>query len=399
MLRNHRIMIVCLILAVTLGCGLFSKSTGGSEVILAATEVGTPVGSAATKSIGPSGGSLASPDNRLTLTVPPNAVSDAVNFAIQPVTNKSATGLGLAYGLEPTGKTFTTPLEISVHYDDHDLEGTFPEALSLAYQDQKGAWHLQKSAKLDMEKKTLTVSTTHFSIWSLGPVIKLSPSKATLRVGESLDILITMCAEGFFDRIVTGFADCKTGWWAGTTWRLLGVGKLTGDYPRMIYTAPGKKPIPNVATVVFTYTDIKMVNCPDSITKGDCYKTVYEPLKSEITIVDRGYRASGSDGPTSYSGVVCSLEKPFTITGNNTLVPYPLKFVPSSGTVGTLSYSATYKLLTMAGEGTYTIEGADTNKPRILAQTKSTLSGMSHSSSGGGPAHIDLTPLDTDECK
>jgi hypothetical protein len=52
----------------------------------------------------------------------------------------------------------------------------------------------------------------------------------------------------------------------------------------------------------------------------------------------------------------------------------------------------------MAGSGTYTVEGADTDKPRILAQTKSTLTGMGHSSSGGGPAHIDLTPLDTDEC-
>jgi hypothetical protein len=112
----------------------------------------------------------------------------------------------------------------------------------------------------------------------------------------------------------------------------------------------------------------------------------------------QGYSASGQDGPTTYSGVVCSLEKPFTITANNGFLTYPLNFAPSNGTTGTLSYLTTWKVLTMSGSGTYTVEGADSDKLRILAQTKSTLSSMGRSSSGGGPAHIDLTPLDTDEC-
>jgi hypothetical protein len=55
-------------------------------------------------------------------------------------------------------------------------------------------------------------------------------------------------------------------------------------------------------------------------------------------------------------------------------------------------------MLTMAGSGTYTIEGIDTDTPKIVAQTKSTLSAMGRTSSGGGPAHIDLTPLDGNEC-
>ncbi|MEP6788307.1 MAG: hypothetical protein ABJB40_07745 [Acidobacteriota bacterium] len=69
--------------------------------------------------------------------------TEKVAFSIQPGTHKFANGLGLAYRLEPEGKTFTNPPEISVHYNDHDLEGTFPEALSLAYQDDKGTWHMQ----------------------------------------------------------------------------------------------------------------------------------------------------------------------------------------------------------------------------------------------------------------
>jgi hypothetical protein len=353
------------------------------------------------------GGSITSPDGRLTLTIPQNALAETVEFAIQPVTNKFGVGLGLAYRLDPDGKTFTTPLEISVHYDDHDLEGTFPEALSLAYQDKEGAWHMQKAIRLDKDKKTITVSTAHFSVWTSGFTQKISPSKATVRVGESLGLTFTYCNEGlisgFIYKLIAHWEDCKPGWGDRDKWKLVGEGKLTGAYPQIIYTAPGKKPMPNVATVSITNDfDGHWVDVPcgsPGVTGCQHWQVDYKSAESVITIVDRGYRASGRDGPTSYSGVVCSLDKPFTITGNNALVAFPLKFVPSSGTAGTLSYSATYKFLTMAGAGTYTIEGADTDKPRILAETKSTLSGMGRSSSGGGPAHIDLTPLDTDECK
>jgi len=64
----------------------------------------------------------------------------------------------------PLERHLPNPLEISIRYDDHDLEGTVPEVLSLAYQDKGGAWHMQKVIKLDKDKKTITVSTTHFSI-------------------------------------------------------------------------------------------------------------------------------------------------------------------------------------------------------------------------------------------
>src|SRR5713101_6531496 len=143
---------------------LYSSKTS-DEVVFAATEVGTPVGDKVTKDIGPAGGTLVSPDGRLTLTVPPNALTETLPFAIQPVTNKFEAGLGLSYRLEPEGKTFATPLDISVHYDDHDLEGTFPEALSIAYQDKDGAWHMQQAIELNKDKKTVTLPATHFSVY------------------------------------------------------------------------------------------------------------------------------------------------------------------------------------------------------------------------------------------
>ena len=238
--------------------------------------------------------------------------------------------------------------------------------------------------------------------------LRIQPARATIRVGETLNLEITGCLPDepadWEDRLFNPFGygplpgtictvtDGRYKYPLSVNWH---VDEGTIDDPgklRILYTAPPKKPTPNVATLVYPYGVFGL----DSDGGGGQRNGM---LISHITIIDRGYRASGHDGTTSYHGVVCSLEQPFTIMGDNTLVPYPIKFFPTSGTGGTLSYLATWKVLVMSGVGTYTVEGADTDNPWILAQTKSTLTGMGRSSSGGGPAHIYLTPLDGDECK
>lgn len=77
------------------GCNFSPNKASDVEVVLPATEVGTPQGAKATRSIGPAGGTLASPDGRLTLTVPADALKETVAFSIQPVTNNAEGGLGL----------------------------------------------------------------------------------------------------------------------------------------------------------------------------------------------------------------------------------------------------------------------------------------------------------------
>jgi len=220
-------------------------------MVFARTEVGTPVGNKVTKDIGPEGGTLVSPDGRLTLTVPQNALTETVPFSIQPVTSKFQTGLGLSYRLEPEGKTFATPLDISVHYDDHDLEGTFPEALSIAYQDKEGAWHMKEGIELNKETKTVTLAATHFSVYAFIYLYSLSPAKATVHVGDSVKILATYCHPGAGIAYILSLGkdgSCSHGeagvFGATSAWKLQGEGKLTKDdrSPAWIYTAPGKKP-------------------------------------------------------------------------------------------------------------------------------------------------------------
>jgi len=386
MIRKKYILIPLVVMIVIITVGalsyyLFLSKVSSGEMVFAPTEVGTPEGDKVTKDIGPAGGSIASPDGRLTLTVPQNALTDTVAFTIQPITNKAGGGLGSAYRLGPDGKTFTTPLEISVRYDEHDLEGTIPEALSLAYQDEKAAWHAQKLAKLDRDKKTLTVSTTHFSDWSFLSRLVLSPSEATLPVGVGLPIrVLYQCQIGYIEKI---FRKCEAlpPQKNHHPWELQGAGTIDQSG---LYTAPAKRPSPNIVHVLYSYEFEQWDETRIEKMTGT--------LAAVITIVDRGYRATGSDGPTSYSGTVCSLDKSFTVFGHNGGLTYTDQFTPSSG-LATLS--GQYGGATWAGSGPYKVEGIDTDKPQIVWRVSTTVNGLA---GGTGVAHIDLVPLDTDEC-
>jgi hypothetical protein len=423
MIKKRYIFIPLVVLSIgvlvigAIGYILFFRQADGHEVVFAATEVGAPEGPAATKNIGPSGGTLESPDGRLTLTVPQNALTETVPFSIQPVTDKFEAGLGSSYRLEPSGMTFDTPLDISVHYDDHDLESTIPEALSLAYQDKDGAWHAQNGIDLNKGTKTITFSATHFSDYALIWRLRLLPAKATLHPGESVKILPTDCAPVgvFWNALhyIAGMSEiCGDGWGYDSDWKLVGEGKLTQDWPRLIYTAPGKKPTPNVATVVL-YNPKAMLPIPRPCTERDgyvsgknsekwilrtrCYNFVPgQSVESVITIVDWGYKVSGQDGPVSYSGVVCDLDRPFSVTTTMGPLTFPTKFEPHDAASGIATWGATY-YARGAGSGPYSVT-EDGSGYKITLHMASSVSLAGRTAGGSGDAHIVLTPLEGNEC-
>ena len=373
------------------GYRLYLSKTS-DEVVFAATEIGTPVGPNVSREIGPAGGTLVSPDGRLTLNVPRNALTETVAFSIQPITNKSEGGLGLAYRLGPDGKTFTTPLQLSVRYDDHDLEGTVPEALTIAYQDGKGAWHAQKSGTLDEAAKTLTVATTHFTDEACLARFRIRPAEATIYVGNDICIELIECEEsGFWDKIWSRPLHCYPVKEVKQAWALRGEGRLNYECSNGVgYQAPLKKPRPNIAWVGLT-ADLWVWNRATGETSKE-----QKTFLTKITIIDRGYSASGQVGDGVFSGDICDLETTFTIKNSNPFMP-SWKFVPSSPTNGT--YSFVYSsLATGSGGGTYTITGTDTLKTglELTGSATANLAGMSESRRP--PIHIDLVPLDK-ECK
>jgi hypothetical protein len=142
-------------------------------------------------------------------------------------------------------------------------------------------------------------------------------------------------------------------------------------------------------------------NAPSGITAiVDILKTVHWDLGEQVfRLTDwqqSGYRATGGDGPTTYSGTICSLDKEFTVIGHNGPLDLTFKFTPSGdGRAGTATLRGSVSVATWIGDGPYTIEGFDSEKPKIVWVTHQTVSGKI---SGSGTFHIDLVPLETDEC-
>jgi len=398
--KTQNLIPVLVLVFCVLGCSKLTGS-GGKEVVYAPTEVGTPVGDNVTKDIGPSGGTIASPDGRLTLTVPQNAVDKSVSFAIQPITNKAANGLGLAYRLGPDGMTFATPVDVSVRYDEKDLEGTVPEALSVAYQDKKGEWHAQRSAKLDQPAKTISFVTTHFTDFAFLSRMRIDPPAATVRVGRSVAITLLVCSEpDLLDRLMSRPGNCSFPPQSdSSSWSVVGEGTISDGGPSgIMYNAPATRPDPNFAWVKREIT----FNLWDPQTGAT--SRVTKTFASRITIIDAGYKATGNSAGLAWSGTVCDLQRPFNLLGQARLLTFILRLTPSAdGASGTATVSGGGHGVTLHdGVGSYTVTGADTDSPRIILTMESfkgSYPGVG-TAEGSGTRVISLVPLDasSNEC-
>jgi hypothetical protein len=161
---------------------------------------------------------------------------------------------------------------------------------------------------------------------------------------------------------------------------------------RVIYTAPQIKPNPNVATVTLPFALEH---------RGDTYEPPHRGmLISRITIIDRGYRATGTaGGGVVFAGVVCDLNAPFSIDARSPLMTFPLKFEPSSPTAGAWRYTATIPHLQTSGGGNYTVDQPSADHStliRIVGSSNAKIPVIS--AAGGGPATIQLVPLESGEC-
>jgi hypothetical protein len=167
-------------------------SGGTGDPTPAVTAVGTPVGSPVTKNMDASGGSLTSPDGKLSLVIPAGALSANTAIGIQPVTNTAPGGIGMAYQLLPEGTKFNVPVTLTYHYADRDVNGSMPYFLYIAYQENTGSWKSDiKQRGLDTVAKTVSITSTHFSIWSAFEDIVLVAGKDEYHEGESSYFQVT----------------------------------------------------------------------------------------------------------------------------------------------------------------------------------------------------------------
>lgn len=227
------------------------------------TAIGEPIAGMTTISntIGPSGGTVTSSDQRVTVTIPEGALSADATISVQPISNFAHGGIGVAYRM--TGaETFQKPVTLIFTYTDEELTGTAPEFLDVAFQNADGFWQLADTATLHLTSKTITATTTHFTDWSFVTRFRLSPSAARVKVDDGkkfhIEFAYPLLGRGS-DKPQVGF-----GWSAisvtygarvASEWAVNGIaggnstiGTIYADVERGGYAAPSKKPSP--ATVI-----------------------------------------------------------------------------------------------------------------------------------------------------
>lgn len=229
-----------------------------------ATAVGTPTGSATSATIGAAGGSVSTPDGKIALTIPAGALASDTVIGIQPVTNNAHGGLGAGYRLTPDGQTFAQPVVLTFSYTDQQLTGSAPEILGAAFQTPTGFWQWLGTPTIDSVAKTISISSTHFTDFSLVQGYRLQPLSKTLKVNESLALQVAFCyPQPGSDLTPLGLA-CDTADsqvevaapFDISEWSVNGIaggnataGTVSGNGPSATYKAPATKPTPNTVAV------------------------------------------------------------------------------------------------------------------------------------------------------
>jgi hypothetical protein len=262
----------------------------------AVTLVGSPTGNAVTAVIGTAGGSVTSADGKVKITLPAGALAGDTTVGIQPISNMAPGGLGDAYRLTPEGTQFAAPATLSFALSTEDLNGTTLSQANIASQNASGQWQVSPVSR-DVNSRTLTVSSSHFSDWSRVSGLQLRPPSATLPIGKSTTLHIRVCYlvdEG--DDLFSLLADCQDdlsgplppnsplNWQVnGTLGGSDAVGTLSADGIQAVYTAPGQPPAANPVAVSVTYAGQILVSNINVVSALQYSGTISSTLESNYS--------------------------------------------------------------------------------------------------------------------
>lgn len=316
--------------------------SGPSPVVTALGSVISSV-SPSTQSIGPAGGTVSSSDGRLTLSVPANALSAATTLSIQSISNTAPGGRGNGYRLQPDGLTFAQPVTLTMSYTDSDIAGGSAQALGIATQAADGTWS-RATPTVDTVNKTVSVTSSHFSDWSLVEGLSLRPPTATVRVGntQTLDVVTCFAPRPGSSNVALGYDcanenyplylkvdNCSVNGVAGGNSAL---GQVSYDNAgTATYTAPAAVPSPATVTVS---CDAAYFNAPTKYT-----------LISNITVVGPTYSGTFSADVNLtllHSSVATATLSGFVLDTANSVAGDVAKYING---VGTAQVTVTLPLL------------------------------------------------------
>ncbi|XWW44978.1 hypothetical protein JYG30_19905 [Fibrella sp. USSR17] len=154
------------------------------------TAVGSPLGAAIRKTIGPAGGTLSSADGSMILRFPPGALTKETLITAQPVENTAFGGAGVGYEFGPHGTQFNKPVTLSWTYQEEDLRGSSPDALGIAYQDEKGIWQGRDNLVTIPAQHRVVAPLYHFSRYSFYENYWMEPLEKTLAPNETVQLKV-----------------------------------------------------------------------------------------------------------------------------------------------------------------------------------------------------------------
>lgn len=339
---------VALLLALVPACDSGGGGPTGPQPV--PTGFGTPTGGTVTSAlIGASGGTLASADNRLTLTVPPGALTADTTITITPISNLAHGGLGIAYDLQPSNVSFAQPVTLTFKpsVDDYDRIGF--GGMGVVYQDDAGYWNWVVDRTVEVGAQTISVQTTHFSPWTGAQSVLLSPLSAEVNVNQTLAFTLRTCYAP--DQVDTGAlsalgfdcTDALAPLAPASEWSVQGspggnatVGTIAGTSSDATFQAPSAAPTPDVVSVTarvgtdtLVFASVRIVDQTPALAGNVDFtfdyllvpgQTFTARAALELTVADDGpdetnYSATGTVsllGPETFTfgDAICTLVNP-----------------------------------------------------------------------------------------
>lgn len=279
-----------------------SNQTQTAALNTIVTGRGNALGTAISKTIGAAGGTLTSTDGKITITVPAGAVSGDTEFSILPVSNTLQPERGNnTYRLLPESVGFAKDLTLTFHYNENDFKNAVEDGLLVAYQTTEGSWKAVPTA-LDKPGKRLTVTTTHFSDWTIVSSLYLHAEKTALSPNGQSFIELRGVRPSEFNSILGAIENDDDVGGTGLqikNWKIVsGPGSLEWEMPvpgRFAeYTAPASAPQGTTVTIQVELAGLMLVLDPQA---PDGFRRVHQMiLLCDILLMGDSYMVGDFNG-------------------------------------------------------------------------------------------------------
>src|SRR2546426_4406967 len=138
--------------------------------------------------VGSGGGTITALGGRVTLVVPPGAVSQPTGITVVPATLASGTNTtalvgGTAFDFGPTGTVFAAPVTLTIQYDPPNVPPGMAESTVRLFTLVNGHWVMVPGSRVNVSAHAVTGATSHFSIYGVQASASVSAARGGFTCG------------------------------------------------------------------------------------------------------------------------------------------------------------------------------------------------------------------------